>query len=186
LALVIADGQGWPHLAGVIHFFMGSLLLQLGRNVDAYHRFVGVDSAGQKMEEGGEPAGKKIRVQGRLAAGTALLQEKAYPQAAQVYQDTAPIAAAADDKRAELDCWRLASYCYELAGDRGRAWSAGAQGLQLAGTLDEEIRRTSTLPYLGEGMLRLTSDPRLGDAPSIEKRMTSLLGRDWRPVKAVG
>jgi hypothetical protein len=185
-AVAIAEDQGWPHLAGVIHFFMGSLLLQLGRNVDAYHRFVAADASGQKTEQGGEPTGKKIRLQGRLAAGTALFQEKAYPQAAQVYQETAPIAEAAEDKRAQLDCWRLASYCYELAGDRGRAWSAGAQGLQLAGALDEETRRTSTLPYLGEGMLRLTSDERLGDSPSIERQMAALLGPDWRGSKAVG
>jgi hypothetical protein len=185
-ALSIAEGQGWPHLTGVIHFFMGSLMLQLGRNVDAYHRFVAADAAGQKMEKSGEPAGKKVQLQGRLSAGTALLQEKAYPQAARVYQDTAPIAAAANDKRAELDCLRLASYCYELAGDRRQAWIAGTQGLQIAGTLDDETRRTSTLPYLGEGMLRLTSDANIGDASSIEKQMQSLLGPNWKPVKAGG
>ena len=187
-AITIADGQGWPQLSGVIHFFMGSLLLQLGRHVDAYHRFVAADGAGQRMEQSGEASGgKKMRLQGRLAAGTALLQEKAYPQAAQVYQDTVPIAEAAEDKRAALDCWRLTSYCHELAGDTKRAWSAGAQGLELAGKLDEETRRTSTLPYLGEGMLRLTSDARLGDAPSIERKMTSLLGPEWRPLpKAAG
>ena len=181
-ALAIAEQQGWTHLVGVIHFFMGSLLLRLGRNVDAYHRFVATDAAGQKSEAAGEPSGQKLRLQGRLAAGTALFQEKAYPQAARVYQETAPIAKTADDKRAELDCWRLASYCYELAGDTRQAWAAGAQGLQTAAAADEETRRTSTLPYLGEGMLRLTKDGHLGDAASIDKRMQELLGPNWRPV----
>jgi hypothetical protein len=181
-ALAIAEQQGWTLLAGVIHFFMGSLLLQLGRNVDAYHRFVATDAAGQKTEAVGEASGKRMRLQGRLAAGTALFQEKAYPQAARVYQETAPIANAAEDKRAELDCWRLASYCYELAGDTRQAWAAGAQGLQLAATADEETRRTSTLPYLGEGMLRLAQDAQFGDAASIDQRMQSLLGPNWRPV----
>jgi hypothetical protein len=180
-ALAIAEEQGWPHLTGVIQFFMGSLLLQLGRNIDAYHRFVATDASGQRSVASGEASGKKLRVQGRLAAGTALLQEKAYPQAARVYQETAPIARDAEDKRAELDCWRLASYCYELAGDTRQAWAAGAQGLQLAGTLDEETRRTSTLPYLGEGMMRLTKDPSLGDPTSIDKSMNALLGPGWRP-----
>jgi hypothetical protein len=181
-ALAIAEQQGWTLLAGVIHFFMGSLLLQLGRNIDAYHRFVATDASGQKTEAAGDASGKKMRLQGRLAAGTALFQEKAYPQAARVYQETAPIAKAAEDKRAELDCWRLASYCYELAGDTRQAWAAGAQGLQTAATADEETRRTSTLPYLGEGMLRLTQDPHLGDAASIDQRMHALLGPNWRPV----
>jgi len=159
--------------------------LRLGRNVDAYHRFVATDAAGQKSEAAGDAAGKKMRLQGRLAAGTALFQEKAYPQAARVYQETAPIAKAVDDKRAELDCWRLASYCYEQAGDTRQAWAAGAQGLQTAASADEETRRTSTLPYLGEGMLRLTKDPHLGDAVSIDKRMQELLGPNWRPVTRV-
>ena len=181
-ALAIAEQQGWAHLAGVVHFFMGSLLLQEGRNVDAYHRFVATDASGQKSEAAGDASGKKMRLQGRLAAGTALFQEKAYPQAARVYQETAPIAKEIDDKRAELDCWRLASYCYELAGDLRQAWATGAQGLQTAETADEETRRTSTLPYLGEGMLRLTNDPNLGDAASIDKRMQGLLGPNWRPV----
>jgi hypothetical protein len=181
-ALAIAEQQGWPHLAGVIHFFMGSLFLQGGRNVDAYHRFVATDASGQKSEAAGEPAGKKMRLQGRLAAGTALFQEKAYPQAARIYQETVPIAKEIDDKRAELDCWRLASYCYELAGDPRQAWAAGAQGLKAAETADEETRRTSTLPYLGEGMLRLTNEPTLGDAASIDKRMQGLLGSNWRPA----
>ena len=184
-ALVIAEQQGWTHLAGVIHFFMGSLLLQASRNVDAYHRFVATDASGQKSEAAGEPSGKKMRLQGRLAAGTALFQEKAYPQAARVYQETAPIATGAEDKRAEIDCWRLASYCYELAGDPRQAWAAGAQGLQAAATADEETRRTSTLPYLGEGMLRLTKEPNLGDADSIDKRMRALLGPNWRPVTRI-
>jgi hypothetical protein len=181
-ALAIAEQQGWSHLGGVIHFFMGSLLLQLGRNVDAYHRFVATDAAGQKSEAAGEASGKKMRLQGRIAAGTALFQEKAYPQAARVYLETAPIANAAEDKRAEIDCLRLASYCFELAGDVRQAWAAGAQGLQMAATMDEETRRTSTLPYLGEGMLRLTRDPHLGDAASIDRRMQELLGPNWRPV----
>ena len=181
-ALVIAEQQGWAHLAGVIHFFMGSLFLQGGRNVDAYHRFVATDASGQKSEAAGDASGKKMRLQGRLAAGTALFQDKAYPQAARVYQETVPIAKEIDDKRAELDCWRLASYCYELAGDPRQAWAAGAQGLQAAETADEETRRTSTLPYLGESMLRLTNEPTLGDAASIDKRMLGLLGPNWRPV----
>ena len=82
-----------------------------------------------------------------------------------------------------LESRRMASYCYEHAGNGIRAWALGIAALGVAEQLDADARRTSTLPALGVAMLRLAATPRhAGLAPVIEARMVALLGPSWREL----
>ncbi len=88
----------------------------------------------------------------------------------------------AKDQRATLDCWRLTSYCLEQSGKTKPAWDAGLKGFEVGKAMDARTRKTSTLPYLAEGLMRLTEQPALqGYGPRMEKQIVELLGPDWRP-----
>ena len=71
----------------------------------AYHRFVATDASGKRARVV-EASVKKIRVQA-LYAGTFAASRKAYPQR-RVFIRICSRCPDAEDKRAELDCWRLA------------------------------------------------------------------------------
>jgi hypothetical protein len=181
-ALAIAEAEKWFELAGVVHFFLGSLLLQLGRATDAYRRFIATDEAGQKSEAAGASGGKRMRLQGRMAAGSALLSVGAHPQAARIFTETVPVARAAEDKRAELDCFRLASYAHEQSNNLQEAWDAGIQGFKVAREMDDDTRKTSTVRHLGESLLRMTERSTLRDyGPTMRRELAAMLGADWQP-----
>jgi hypothetical protein len=96
-----------------------------------------------------------------------------------------PIAEAAKDARTVVDCWRLASYCHEQSGALEEAWEAGLAGFRVGRGLDAEAKQTSSLSYLAEGLMRLTSKrPLRGYAKAMEEQIVAALGRDWQPGTA--
>jgi hypothetical protein len=177
-AIAVAEDQGWHHLAGTVHFLVGSLLLQ-SEPVAAVERFFAADRAGAAA---GEPYGRKMRLQARLSAGTALLTAAAFAPAAEVFTEAVPFAQVAEDPRAELDAWRLACYCHEHAGEPQRSWEAGLAGLRVAKAMDAATRESSTLRYLADAMLRLTEHRSLRDyGPAAEHQLAKLFGIERQP-----
>jgi hypothetical protein len=121
-----------------------------------------------------------------MVRGGLLVSIRQFAPASQLFLDTIPLATAAGDPRMVLDCYRLAAFSFEQSGEYEKSWKTGTDGLGYAGKLDAETRQSSTLPYLGEGMMRLTQRPEYSAASlRIEREMVALLGRtDWRPTTA--
>ena len=121
-----------------------------------------------------------------MARGGLLISMQQYPVAAKLFMETLPLAAAAEDPRMALDCYRLASFSHERSGEHEQAWQAGIDGLGYAKRLDPETRQSSNLPYLGEGLMRLTKRSEYSASGlRIEREMVALLGsKDWRPQAA--
>lgn len=185
-ALGITAAQQWFGLAVPIHFALGAALAGAGKATEANDRYLQAELAATEGEKAGEPTCSKLRAQSRMARGGLLVSIQQYPAAAQLFLDTVPLATAAQDPRMVLDCYRLASFSYEQSGHYSNAWNTGVEGIGYAKQLDEETRKTSTLPYLGEGMLRLTQRPEYSSSSySIEREMVTLMGtQDWRPAPA--
>jgi hypothetical protein len=60
------------------------------------------------------------------------------------------------------------------------SWSCGHAALDAGGQLDEGMRAASTLPFVGQGLLRLTQRWSHGSqVDAVRARMTALLGPDW-------
>ncbi len=186
-ALAIAASQGWFHMAVPIQFALGAALLGAGRAQEAIGRYAAAEKSAEAGETEGQeelrPTCKRLRMQARLGRGSALVAAKAWGMAAQLYEETATLAAELDDKRTQLDCHRLAAFSYEQGGKPDQAWRAGLPGLQVARDMDEETRNTSSFPYLGEGLMRLCqSGDRRGLAPRIEREIVGIAGTlEWRP-----
>lgn len=187
-ALAIAQENGWTHLVGAVHFALGGGLIAAGKPLEALPHYQEADAAGAKLEDEGDPqgVGVKLRLQAAFAAGAAQVSAAAWQDAARTYEGAVPLAHTAQDPLMVLEAWRMSCYCHEQAGDIARAWECGHQGFAAAESLPADQRPNSTLPHLGEGMLRMAAaSPTHQDA--VHRRMTELVGTaDWRPPAAAG
>lgn len=180
-ALEIAKQAGWGHLEITVAFALGSAMLDAGRPQRAIELFDQADRRAQVGVEQGEPWGRGLRVKARLAMGAAAVMAAAWPVAATLYLDTAPLAREADDPRSELDCLRMAGYCRRNQGDADQAWVLGHEALARGEAMDAATRASSTLAFVGVDLLALARE--LGaDETAIEQRMVAALGPDWRPT----
>jgi hypothetical protein len=185
-ALGIAAAQRWFALAVPIQFSLGAAFAGQGRATEANERYLAAELAATEGEKAGDSTCTLLRAQARMVRGGLLVSIRQFPAAAQLFVETIPIAESAKDPRMVLDCYRLASFSYEQSGAHDKAWQTGIDGLGYAHKLDLETRQTTTLPYLGEGMMRLTQRPEYQTTSlRIEREMVALTGRtDWRPQTA--
>ncbi|MDP9152487.1 MAG: hypothetical protein M3O36_21385 [Myxococcota bacterium] len=179
-ALAISEPQRWFALSCAVHFVQGSLLMRAGRHHDAFQQFMNADGAGARADAEGDSQGRKLRVQARLSAGSALLGGKDYRHAAVVFAEVAPFAREAQETRAELDAWRLASHCYAQTGDAGKTWAAAEAALAVGRSMDEETRSTSTLKNLGQSLLYWAKEQKRADVEStVQHELDAMLGEGW-------
>ncbi len=182
-ASALAGEQGWPALAAAAHLALGGVLAT-SRPQEALTRCGLAEALAGKAQEGGDPQGVAVRLHARLMSGSLLIATGAFDEAAIWYQETVPFAEAAKDALAVLDCWRLASYGHEQNGAHVEAWEAGLVGFRGGRGLEPESRKSSTLPYLAEALMRLTRQRALKcHAAAMEEQIVATLGRDWRPAR---
>ncbi|HYO71059.1 MAG TPA: hypothetical protein VEU33_33765, partial [Archangium sp.] len=176
---------GWFSLVVTAHFVMGGTLLGVKQPREALGHYQKAEAAAAEAEGRGEAPGAELRLKSRLAQGTALVSAQEDPPAATLYAETAPLARKLGDARMELECWRMASWCCEMSKEVEKAWEHGQRAWAVGQALDEGTRKTSTLPYVGEALVRLSHE-RQGQqaARDVESDVVSVLGQDWRP-KAV-
>jgi hypothetical protein len=179
-ALAIATEQGWPQMKVVAHMAMGAAFLGAGKMADALQSYRSAGQVSSAAKEDGDPAGSKLEVQSGMAEGAALIADKDYAEAAKAYRRTAPLAAAAEDHLSAMECWRMAEYCHENLKEFPEAWSCGCAALESAKLLDEEMRLNTTVPYVGQAMLRITKHRQYRDQEqAVRQRMVELVGEDW-------
>jgi hypothetical protein len=187
LALAVAGREGWPALQAAVHMALGGVLLGAARADAALASYRAAGAAATAAAARKDPAAPKLLVSARFAEGAALLPPGRFAEAAAVYEATAPVAAGQQNHLMTLEAWRMAAYCHEQAGAVESAWRCGEQALAAGARLDGEGRRNSTLPYVGQGLLRLTAQrPYRQRADEIHRRMGELLGPHWEEALAAG
>lgn len=182
-ALEITKTQGWFALAVPVQLAMGASLAAAGKSEEANRRYLAAESAATDGEKASDPVCAKLRVQARMCRGSLLIHAAAWPMAATLFAETAPLAKAANDPGMTIDCFRLASFCHEQNRQMQPAWQQGVDGLAFARTVDKKALSTTTLNYLGVGLDRICKQGNLrGSWPRIEQELVALLGPDWRPA----
>ena len=191
-ASALALAQGWLHLAAAAQFCLAGGYLSQQQHLAALRCYTEADRLGEQMQQAaadkgdGAAAGtavyaQHIRLQARLGQGATLIGHEAWAQAAQVYLAAVALAEASDDKRSQLDCLRLAAFCFDRAGEPDKGWACGMRGFALGGALDDETRKISSLPYLSDHLLRLTERPEYSaHREPIAQQTVRMLGPDWR------
>ncbi len=180
----IAEANGWGQLTAAVHLALAGGLLSAGEWTEAVSRYFSADSAGAQLEAQGDAMGAKLRLQAHLGRAATIFAAQDYVRAAAAYEDATRIATAAGDPLMLLESWRMAAHCHEQAGDAPRAWECGLRALDASEAMSPDSRRHSTLPFAGEGLLRV-AEGASGDAQMVDRRLTELVGTpDWRALVA--
>ncbi|HKX28910.1 MAG TPA: tetratricopeptide repeat protein [Blastocatellia bacterium] len=179
-AIAIAGQEQWHSLAAAIHTLLAAAHLRAGRTEEsvAAYRSAGQSAEAARAED--DPAGVKLMIQSRFGEAAALLSAGRFDQAVQVYEQIVPLTREARESLMTLEALRMAGYCYEQLQQPPRAWRSYRQALDSAEELDETTRRNSTLPYIGQGLLRLAGpSAESREAREVRARMVELVGPDW-------
>jgi len=120
----------------------------------------------------------KLQLQSTLCEGTALFSAKRYSEAAVAYEKAAVLAEQQNDKLMTLEGWRMASFCLEMDKQKKPAWEKAKQAMEAGRKMDEEEMRNSTMPFVGEAMIRLAPD--YDSEKQVQAEFAKLLGDDWR------
>lgn len=207
-AVKFAEVQGCPHLASVAQMTLAAGYVAKQKPNEALAAYseaerFGAMAEAQAAETNGtgdgtsskEPDGaaaahtrRQLRLHARLGQGAVLLMVQAYKHAAKVYEAAAELALSVGAKGLALDAYRLASFSRSELGQADPAWDLGMRGFQLGLELDEKTRRSSTLPFLADQLLRLT-ERHVSYGPHrrpLEERIAKELGVRWRDALVVG
>jgi hypothetical protein len=186
-ARAIAEAsEGFAHLEVALAFAFASGLLGAGEHADAIAEFGRAEQRAARAEAAGEAWASGLRLRAAMGQGAALVAAQAWTEAAPRWIAAAALARHEDDAVAELDCLRMAAWSHEQAGRLDEAWTVGHAALDRASELPEQVRNASTLPWLGELMLRLSeSGPRADERGPIVRRLSLLLGNQWRAKTSV-
>ena len=176
-ALKVAVEQNWPQMQTVVHMALGSACLAKGDTAATLKCY---RCANQAIAGKDDPVAPKLDIQTRFAEGAVLVGEQEYEEAAEIYEQIAPLAEKQEDHFALLESRRMASYCRQQAGQFEQAWTEGQKALDTGAILDDETRGNSTLPYVGQCLLQLIEDRHVeAGEKEIRQRMVELVGEDW-------
>lgn len=186
-ALAIAGEHGWMAMQVAVYAALGSGYVGGGHTDHAVTAYQSARQAAFGASEQGDPSASKLIVQGWLGEGSALVGAGRFAEAAPVYVQAAQAAGEGEDPLMALEGWRMAAYCHEQAGDAESAWACGHTALEVGERMDEGMRGASTLPFAGQGLLRITRQwAYAGQEDAVRARMSALLGADWESAATVG
>lgn len=186
-ALDIAHQHTWIHLEATVHMVVAGVYLNERRYEEAfkqyeyaYHTALQKYNGVAELEASIHKACELAAIQALFGEANTLIAQKMYLEAADIYLNAAQRAETVQDKHYELEAWRMAGYCYEQGRNYPVAWEANEKALEAGSQLDDETRRGSTLPYVGQALLRLTQ--RVGRSQQtyeIKDKMIEMVGIDW-------
>lgn len=186
-ALDLAHKQKWIHLEATVHMVVaGAFLNDLQYEMAfkeyeyAYHtarqHYEGISELEAPMSQ----SCGQVAIQALFGEANTLIAQRIYVESAEIYEKAAEMSAQGGYTYYELEAWRMAGFCHEQARQHDNAWEANEKALEAGNNLDEETRKGSTLPYVGQSMLRLTQ--KLGKSQytyQIKDKMIEMVGADW-------
>jgi hypothetical protein len=183
-AIAIATQEKWFYLVSAAQMAMGAAYFTAGNlksTIECYR------AANKAVAGADDEASKKLDVPTRMAEGSALIAAEQYKEAAEVFQNAAAVAKRYRETTSELECWRMAGWCYETDGQADLSWACGEKALAVGAKLDEATRETSMLPYVGQMLLRLAeAGTQKKRKTEIQDRMVELLGPEWTAALVTG
>ena len=158
---------------------LGAAYLGAKKMTDALVSYRNAGAKAAVMTQAGDSVGPKLALQAKLAEGAALIADGKYADAAFVYRQAVELAGQAKDDLMTMESWRMAAYCHETLQQPEAAWECGHKALEAAERLAPEVRANSTLPFVGQGLLRAGKKFGSEAEKSVRDRMIQLAGADW-------
>ncbi|MGH9631116.1 MAG: hypothetical protein ACRD7E_22645, partial [Bryobacteraceae bacterium] len=186
-ALRIVRHEGWAGLEVAIHSMVAAAYLQGGSTSEAVSCYRAAGTAAEAARAKSDPAGAKLLLQSRLGEAAALIQSGSYSEAAQLYREAIPLAEETREPLMKLESLRMAGYCHVQNSEHEMAWNCLWRALDAAEEVERDVRPQSTLPYVGNELLRLAEGPgNDGQRNAIHARMTALMGEGWEEASQQG
>lgn len=179
VALEIAARERWAPLQVAVHMALGAAQLAARQIDGALASYRGAAAIAGAAAKNGDAAAPKLQVQARLAEGGALVMAGRPAEAAPVYEEAARLAEAQQDHLMTLEGYRMGAYCHEISKKPDASWRDGQLALRAAERMDADARARSTLPYVGQGLLRLIPRHERERAQQVRARMDALAGVGW-------
>lgn len=182
-AVSIAFREQWMYLQVAAYMAMANGYLGSKKEKEANESYdLAIRFAEPAWKEGDDLAGKLL-AQTLLCKGSVYLGQKNYPEAGKIYRNATQPANSVKDDMLEMEAWRLAGLCDDMNGEQKEAWSCYSNALDAGAKLDDAVRPHSTLPYLGQAMLRLAEKRGVyQDEQMVRTKMTEWCGADWQQI----
>jgi tetratricopeptide (TPR) repeat protein len=181
-ALEVARKEDWADQALVVHMALAAVYLSAGRAADAVGSYRKASVAAEAVAAKGHPAAAKLRVTAAMGEGAALVAAARWREAAAAYEQAAPLAETAGDLLMLLEAWRMAGWSHERAGADRDAWRCGQLALEAGERLPADQRGQSTLPWVGQMLLRLLDRHYRHDVHQVQvmrSRLDGIFGKGW-------
>lgn len=184
LAVTIARQEAWAHLEFAAQQLLGAGMLGFGDLRAAFAAFEDAERATHHDIRFGATWMSPLLLQARLCKGSVALTGSVWHLAARIFAEEAlPVARALGDPKSELECLRLAAYSEERLGNAQREREHLLAALSLAETMAPAERRQTTLPFVGEALLRgARGITQWSERSQYDKKLTQLLGKDWQEL----
>jgi len=182
----VAQKEGWKTMESVVQMTMASACLAASDVAGALAAYKAAGATANQAAQNGDPAAPKVILHAKLAEGSALLSASQYRNAASVYEEAAGMATQLNDPFLTMESWRMAAYCHEGDKNVEKSWRCGNLALDAAEKIKAEDRSKSPLPHVGRGMLRVVGRGNRELNEHVHRRMTDLLGREWKATEEGG
>ena len=181
----LASTHNWPQMQIVTGMALAAAAFAVGNvnaTLAAYRQAHQVAASSPD-----DPVAPKLGIQSRFAEASVLIGQEEYEPAAKVYHDIVPLAEKYEDQFSLLESWRMAAYCHEQVKQDDQAWTCGLKALDVGDAMKPDARETSTLPYVGQGLLRLAQRrPYSEHKETIRERLEKQLGNNWEAKLSTG
>lgn len=176
-AVGIAQQQGWFDMWVAVLLTRAAGYLNIQRFEQALTDYRAAQSIARQGEEASVAGCGKLLVQATVCEATCLFSMEYFEEAALVYARAAQTAQERDDLFLSLESWRMASFCMERKKENKQAWNYAKNSLEISRLMDAQQRTQSTLPFLGQAMIRLS--PTAEVRKQVKTTFDELLNDDW-------
>jgi tetratricopeptide (TPR) repeat protein len=179
-AMNIARLNKWPHLEVATLMAVASTYLGKRQYDQAMALYRQAEQVINRSYPSTDKLGANLATKIAFAQGSTLIAAKDFNKAARLFENTVATAERSGDRFFQMEAWRLAGYCHEQDKNLEKAWNCHNQALSTAEKLDVSMQKGSTVPFIGQALLRLV--PRFGkrdDELPIRQKLQRLVGTNW-------
>ncbi len=177
-ALPLTQENKWFDLAATVNMTCAAGLMNWKHYDTAINEYQQAQDHAKQGMQADIPGSEKLLLQSMLNESTCHFLNNNLTPAAKSYQKTAELAQELKEPWFELEAWRMGSFCLERASQNQSAWAFGKNALTVGRQMDAEQRQQSTLPFVGQALMRMSPDKSV--AHEVDGAMIDLLGDDWK------
>ena len=183
-AIKICVAQKWPHLQISVLFALGAAWMNQQEPEKSLVEYDEAEKLARAEKDQGNELAAVLLPNVLFAKAAAHIQMQEFELAANIYKGIPEHLG--ENYRQSLEAWRMAGFCYDTHGAVAEAYEAYKKALEVTDHMEADQVKDSTLPYVGEALIRL--DKELEDGKHVDALYTKLdtkLGKDWeRPLEA--